>query len=156
GRHADVVGELAELVHAHPFRERLHGQLMTALYRCGRRAEAVATYHRTRGTLVAELGLEPSPELRRLHQAILTGSAELAVPAEAGHLGQQAPRAGPLIDCARFPDDVPGFVGRDAQLALLDSAVDRAAAVVAIDGMAGVGKTALALHWSHRARDRFP
>jgi hypothetical protein len=129
---------------------------MTALYRCGRRAEAMAAYQRARGTLIAELGLEPSPELRQLHQAILTDSAELAAPAEPAHLNQQAQRAGPLIDYARFPDDVTGFVGRDAQLALLDSAADRDATVVAIDGMAGVGKTALALRWSHRARDRFP
>jgi hypothetical protein len=136
----------------------LHGLLMTALYRCGRRAEAVAAFHRARDTLVAELGLEPGPELRRLHQAILTDSPELAAPiahVQQAYL-QQAPHPGSLADHGRFPDDVTGFVGRDAELAQLDSAADRDATLVAIDGMAGVGKTALALHWSHRARDRFP
>jgi DNA-binding SARP family transcriptional activator len=156
GRHAEVIDELAELVRAHPFQERLHGLLMTALYRCGRRAEAVVAYHRARDTLVAELGLEPGPELRRLHQVILTDGPDLAAPPETVHLGQQVARAGPSTDHARFPDDVPEFVGRDAELALLDAAVDRNATVVAIDGMAGVGKTALAVHWSHRARTRFP
>lgn len=156
GRHADVIDELADLVRAHPFQERLHGLLMTALYRCGRRAEAVVAYHRARDTLVAELGLEPGPELRRLHQAILTDGSELATPTETVHFGQQAARMGPSTDRARFPDDVPGFVGRDAQLAMLDAAVDRDATVLAIDGMAGVGKTALAVHWSHRVRTRFP
>jgi len=156
GRHADVIDELTELVQSHPLRERLHGLLMTALYRCGRRAEAVAVYRKARGTLVAELGLEPGPQLRRLHQAILTDSSELAAPAETAHLGQRTPRAGAPVDHAWFPDDVTGFVGREAELALLDSAVDRAVTVVAIDGMAGVGKTALALHWAHRRWDRFP
>ena len=156
GRHAEVIDELAELVRAYPFQERLHGLLMTALYRCGRRAEAVVAYHRARDTLVAELGLEPGPELRRLHQAILTDGAELATPAETVRLGQQVARVRPSTDDARFPDDVAGFVGRDAQLALLDAVADRGTTVIAIDGMAGVGKTALAVHWCHRARTRFP
>jgi DNA-binding SARP family transcriptional activator len=156
GWHAEVIDELAELVRAHPLQERLHGLLMTALYRCGRRAEAVVAYHRVRDTLVAELGLEPGPELRRLHQAILTDGSELPAPAETVHRGQQVARVEPSIDHARFPDDVPGFVGRDDELALLDAVVDRDAMVIAIDGMAGVGKTALAVRWSHRARARFP
>ncbi|MFG1708640.1 BTAD domain-containing putative transcriptional regulator [Nonomuraea sp. M3C6] len=155
GRHAEVVDELAELVQAHPFRERLHGLLMTALFRCGRRAEALAAYHRVRDTLVAEIGLEPSSELRRLHQAILTDGAEPAAPAETAHLRRLAPPTGALLDDARLPDEVTGFVGRQAELALLDLAVGRGATVVAIDGMAGVGKTALALHWAHLNRDMF-
>ena len=71
GLDAEVVGELRTLVAEHPLRERLCGQLMLALYRSGRQAEALETYHEARQTLVAELGLEPSPALRSLEQAIL-------------------------------------------------------------------------------------
>ena len=71
GREAEVTGELESLVHKHPFRERLRGQLMTALYRSGRQAEALATYREARGALVEGLGIEPSPWLRELERAIL-------------------------------------------------------------------------------------
>jgi DNA-binding SARP family transcriptional activator len=71
GRHAEAVEELQRLADEHPFREGLHAQLMLALYRCGRRAEALAAYQRGRRALVAELGLEPGRELRELHRAIL-------------------------------------------------------------------------------------
>ncbi|MFY9671580.1 MAG: AfsR/SARP family transcriptional regulator, partial [Trebonia sp.] len=71
GRHADVASELAALAAVHPLRERLHGQLMIALYRSGRQAEALEAYQAARRTLVEELGLEPGPALRRLESAIL-------------------------------------------------------------------------------------
>ncbi|MEU1278487.1 AfsR/SARP family transcriptional regulator [Streptomyces sp. NPDC005805] len=73
GRHEDVIGELIALTAEHPFRERLHGQLMLALQRSCRTAEALAAYRRIRLTLVEELGIEPGPELSGLEQAILTG-----------------------------------------------------------------------------------
>ena len=71
GRHADLVGELAAAVRAHPLRERLAGQLMLALYRSGRQADALAAYRDARTTLVEELGLEPGEELRELQRRIL-------------------------------------------------------------------------------------
>ena len=71
GRHADLVGELETLVERHPLRERLHAQLMLALYRCGRQADALAAYHNARRVLVEQLALEPSAPLRELDQAIL-------------------------------------------------------------------------------------
>ena len=77
GRHADVVSELAALAAAHPLRERLHGQLMIALYRSGRQAEALEAYQAARRTLVEELGLEPGPALQRLESAILRQDASL-------------------------------------------------------------------------------
>ena len=71
GRHAELVAELEALVAEHPLRERLRAQLMLALYRCGRQADALAVYQATRRALVEELGIEPSPPLRELEQAIL-------------------------------------------------------------------------------------
>ena len=81
GRHAYVVEELAPLVAAHPTRERLAGQLMTALYRSERRADALDTYRATAGALVADFGVQPGPQLRRLHQRILSADPSLDRPA---------------------------------------------------------------------------
>ena len=80
GRHTELVGELEALVHDHPFRERLWGYLMLALYRCGRQVDALATYQRARELLVEELGLEPGGELRRIEEAILNHDASVAAP----------------------------------------------------------------------------
>lgn len=80
GRHTELVGELQALVVEHPFRERLWGHLMVALYRCGRQADALATYQRARGLLVEELGLEPGGELRRIEESILRHDDSLAAP----------------------------------------------------------------------------
>ena len=82
GRHAAVVGELEQLVTLHPLRERLRGQLMLALYRCGRQAEALEVYRAARLALADELGLDPSPELQELERRVLRQDPELAAPAE--------------------------------------------------------------------------
>ena len=82
-RHADVVGELEALVATHPLRERLHGQLMVALYRCGRQAEALEAYQAARRTLVDDLGLEPGPALQRVQRAILRQDPSLELPGRA-------------------------------------------------------------------------
>src|SRR5215203_5493463 len=71
GRHAQLTGELAQLVAAHPLRERLHGQLMLSLYRAGRQADALQAYRDARDALVERLGIEPGHELRELERAIL-------------------------------------------------------------------------------------
>ena len=99
GRHADVASELAALAAVHPLRERLHGQLMIALYRSGRQAEALEAYQAARRTLVEELGLEPGPALRRLESAILRQDASLDLPDQAAVapgtvrvLGKRQPR----------------------------------------------------------------
>jgi DNA-binding SARP family transcriptional activator len=78
GRHADLVGELEALVRRQPLRERLRGQLMVALYRCGRQADALAAYQQARRTLLDGLGVEPGPALRELQAAILRQDPELA------------------------------------------------------------------------------
>jgi DNA-binding SARP family transcriptional activator len=83
GRHARVIPELENLIAAHPFRERLRGQLMLALYRDGRQAEALDVYRRTREEFVAELGIEPAPMLQKLQQAILRQDPSLDEPVAA-------------------------------------------------------------------------
>jgi DNA-binding SARP family transcriptional activator/Tfp pilus assembly protein PilF len=161
GRHAEVVDDLPGLVDEQPLRERLHTHLMVALYRCGRRSDALAAYQRARAVFVAELGLEPSTELRELQRAILADSAALAAPARAdGRASAAAARTWPVP--AQLPADVAGFHGRTGHLGKLDTLL-RAAhdpapalAFAAITGPAGVGKTALAVHWAHRVAAHFP
>jgi DNA-binding SARP family transcriptional activator/tetratricopeptide (TPR) repeat protein len=165
--HRDLLGELAALVGEHPLRERLVGQLMRALYRCGRSGEALQAYRRIRELIADELGIDPSAELRQLELAILRGDPALdpvprtdaAVAFPAGYTASTEP-AGAVP--AQLPPAVPGFAGRARELARLDQllasrAPDRVAvAITSIDGTAGVGKTTLAVYWAHRVADRFP
>jgi DNA-binding SARP family transcriptional activator len=95
GRHAQVVGELEALVREHPMRERIRGQLMLALYRCGRQAEALEAHRDGRRHMSDELGLEPAPELRELEAKILAHSPELAAPAAPRRRGSPAPAERP-------------------------------------------------------------
>jgi DNA-binding SARP family transcriptional activator/tetratricopeptide (TPR) repeat protein len=158
GAHDRLVAELAVLVDEHPLRERLVGQLITALYRCGRQTEALDAYRSLADRLSDELGIDPGAELRRLHQAVLHKDPSLGLAIGA------APAAGdgmPSLTPSQLPSDVYGFTGRRTDLARLDQlrsdGVTRPVAVIsAIAGTAGVGKTALAVHWSHRVRDEFP
>ncbi|ANS64450.1 extracellular solute-binding protein [Streptomyces lincolnensis] len=87
GRHAAVVGELEQLVAAHPLREQLCAQLMLALYRCGRQAEALAYYRRLRDRLADELGLDPDESVQRVHQAVLAHDPTVAAPHRTGAPG---------------------------------------------------------------------
>jgi len=157
GRHAEVISELHRLASAHPLRERLHGLLMLALYRDGRQAEALAAYTRSRQILVAELGTEPGAGLREVHRQILNGDPALDPPAEApGAADSPAPSVP-----RQLPAAVSGFTGRATELAaltrMLNDATESPGTVVisAIGGTAGVGKTALALHWAHQVAPRF-
>jgi len=147
GRAAEIVPELAELAARQPLRERLQAHLMVALYRAGRRPEALAVYRRSRAASVEELGLEPGRELQRIEQAILAGELE------------QAPVAtGAVAAPAELPADVPDFVGRADHVALTCeslTAPGESVAVVTVSGKAGVGKTTLAVHVAHRLRERF-
>jgi DNA-binding SARP family transcriptional activator/tetratricopeptide (TPR) repeat protein len=158
-RHAEVTTEVQGLAEAHPLRERLHGLLMRALYQDGRQAEALAAYARARQLLVDELGTEPGAGLRELHRKILDGDPALDPPLHGpgapGFLAPPVPR--------QLPTAVPGFAGRAAELAALIRILDEVSVespgtvvISAIGGTAGVGKTALALHWAHQIAARFP
>jgi DNA-binding SARP family transcriptional activator len=173
GRHGELVPELRRLAGGEPLREGLHGQLMLALYRCGRQAEALEVFRSIDGRLRGELGIAAGPELQDLHQRILatdpslTVGPELAVAARPGHTGAlsaAAPVPGPGLVLAQLPPDTVDFTGREEQVKLLCDLVGapqdpgrRGAVVIsAVAGMAGIGKTALAVHVAHRLRDRFP
>ena len=154
GRHGEVITDLQRLVEEHPLRERLRVHLMLALYRSGRRAEALEAYRLAREAMRARLSLEPGPQLRRLHQAVLTDDPELTL------AGRPDPQTEGRPVPAQLPPGVADFTGREPQLRQLDellSKVDTGALVIAaVAGTAGVGKTALAVHWAHRVRERFP
>ncbi|MGW0085379.1 AfsR/SARP family transcriptional regulator [Streptomyces sp. NPDC003393] len=164
GRHNEVIAELRALVEENPLRERLCQLLMLALYRSGRQAEALACYRRARRVLVAELGIEPSTPLRELHEGILAADASLN-PSMVGR--QQDPPAHTLVPRfpttpvrpAQLPADLPTFTGRISELgqtrALLP-AHGQPPPTVLIGGMAGIGKTTLAVHWAHEIADQFP
>ena len=170
GRHESLVSELAGQATAHPADERLTGQLMLALYRSGRKAAALRRFEQARQQLADELGADPGPELQALHQRILRGDPSLAAPSSAGS-SPAIPGTVPVTagSTARpvmpreLPPGVPHFTGRSAELATLTALLDRpeeqapgAILISAIGGTAGVGKTALAVHWAHQVADRFP
>ncbi|MEV6522480.1 tetratricopeptide repeat protein [Longispora sp. NPDC051575] len=149
GRHHEAVGELARLHAEHPLRERFLSLLLLALYRDGRRSEALRRYEDARRHLADELGLDPTPELAALHGRILRDDPDLnpaPPPVE-----RRVPRL--------LPYDVPDFTGRVAEVAYLMTLAEGAARTVvisAIDGMPGIGKTATAVHIAHALADRFP
>ncbi len=159
--HEQAVPELEQMVADHPLDERLHAQLMLALYRSGRPAEALAVYHRIRRTLAEKLGIDPGQDLRDLETAISRRDLSLEAPAPAVAL------ASPAVPVpAQLPPAVSAFSGRRAELARLDAIVppdaragttSAASMVIAVlSGTAGVGKTALAVYWAHRVARRFP
>ncbi|MGI5455844.1 AfsR/SARP family transcriptional regulator [Streptomyces sp. CA-249302] len=161
GRHEAVLPELAALRDAHPLRENVCELLLLALYRAGRQAEALEEYTRTRRTLVEELGIEPGPSLRALHTRILAGVDEEPPAGGPADPAEVAPAPALTLRPSQLPADLPVFSGRRSELdratALLPEDGPPATVTIAlIDGMAGTGKTTLAVHWAHRAADRFP
>ncbi len=152
GRHASLVGELRALVAEHPFDEGLLGQLIRALYGSGQRAEALAVYLQFQRRVSAELGIDPGPVLRELHELLLRDDPVLR---------GAAPRSAPTVVVpAQLPPATTAFTGRDDEVAWLYRLLlgrDRMAITVAvITGAAGVGKSALAVTWGHQVSAEFP
>ncbi|QKW18853.1 AfsR/SARP family transcriptional regulator [Kitasatospora sp. NA04385] len=131
GQGAELVGELEELVAAHPLRERLHGQLMRALAAAGRPAAALERYEETRRTLAERLGVDPSPELSALHLALLRGEFTAE------------PRSGPAPRRSNLPLALTSFVGRERECATVRELLG-ATRLVTLTGPGGAGKTRLA------------
>ncbi|GIH01355.1 AfsR/SARP family transcriptional regulator [Plantactinospora mayteni] len=155
--HTGVVTELTAHVTTHPLRERPVAQLMLALYRAGRRADALTRYQDTRRILADELGTDPGPDLQALHRQVLAADPALATPAPDRPAAHLAPaRSAPVP--RQLPARPALFSGRERELARLTEALDLPGAVVisAIAGTGGVGKTWLALRWAHDNLDRFP
>jgi DNA-binding SARP family transcriptional activator len=145
GEHPLVVAEVEQLVAAHPSRERLVELLMLALYRCGRHSDALEVYTRNRRRLDADLGLEPSPQLRRLEEAILRQDPSLnARPGKPITQGQAVPSS---LPAQLRPRPAMPFVGRNAELGRLASLPDRARTdgrqIALVGGEPGSGKTRL-------------
>ncbi|HEV2639188.1 MAG TPA: tetratricopeptide repeat protein [Actinocrinis sp.] len=185
GRHREVIGELRALTAEQPRHEAFHAHLMLALYRADRQAEALDVFQSLRRASVDGPGTEPSAQVQDLHGRILAADPALAAPDGAavppaapsrpgaagipgatgsagrpGRAGESAENGSPY----QLPSDVRGFIGRTREL---DELLDLAAAapegteagmvlISAIDGMGGIGKTALAVAAAHRLRGRFP
>jgi DNA-binding SARP family transcriptional activator len=127
GEHAGLVPDLERMMADAPLDEHVHGQLMVALYRSGRQADALAVYHRLRGSLDEQLGIAPSPMLRDLETAILRQDPALAAPVRAMAPAVPARVERSLPVPAQLPSAVAGFTGRAAELARLDAVLARAA-----------------------------
>ena len=143
GRHRELVPELEALVSEHPVRERLHGQLMLALYRSGRQTAALAVFRRLRKALDEELGLEPDPDLKELEQAMLRQDTALRVePAE-------------LRVRRHLPGAQTQLVGRRRELDEIGALLRGGTRLVTLTGPGGTGKTRLALQAAHALADAF-
>jgi len=164
GEHRELVPELRGLVTEHPLRERLWEYLMIALSSAGLQADALAAYTACRAVFVRELGLEPGPQLRDLQAAILAN--DTPGPGKPGGAAADKPRRAvtgrrELVVPRELPAAVPHFAGRAGELAVLTGLADQTNAgagmvvISAIGGTAGVGKTALAVHWAHQVAGRF-
>jgi DNA-binding SARP family transcriptional activator len=143
GNAAGQVGELRRLVAENPYRERLAEQLMLALHGSGRTSEALGVYAATRHRLATDFGVEPGDRLRDLHRRLLGGGPPTSTPVP-----------------AQLPHTLETFAGRRAELAALDADLadwtGESVRIRVLSGEAGVGKTALAVHWAHRVRRQFP
>jgi predicted ATPase/DNA-binding SARP family transcriptional activator len=152
GRHHDVITELVGLVDEFPYRERLWGQLMIGLYRCGRQTDALAAFARARAALSEEHGLDPGPDLRALEQDVLNQDPRLDwVPAPA--VVASAKAAEPVVT-TNLPAPITSFIGRGEQLAQLARQVG-ADRLVTLTGAGGSGKTRLAIECARALQGSF-
>jgi DNA-binding SARP family transcriptional activator len=148
GQHAEVVPDLTRLCHEHSLREQFWEQLMLALYRCGRQAEALRAYQTVSRELADELGIDPGARLQRLHQSILTADTQLT----------GDPAASVWRPQCQLPPSLRDFVGRHAVIEGLRAqfSSEDTVPIVLVCGPSGVGKTALAVRVAHQLRPTFP
>ncbi|MFB4262147.1 BTAD domain-containing putative transcriptional regulator [Nonomuraea sp. GTA35] len=149
GQHGEMLADLEAMTRRDPLNERLRAQLMLALYRSGRRADALTVYQSARMTLAAEVGIDPGPDLVRMHQRILADDPALTPP--------------PAVAARRAPAELPigsaAFTGRTTEISRLRTMLTTgsgATAISTITGAAGVGKSALAVHVAHQVAGHFP
>ncbi|MBV2153028.1 AfsR/SARP family transcriptional regulator [Kitasatospora sp. SUK 42] len=163
GEGPELIGELRDLIAANPLRERLYGHLMLALYRSGRRADALDVFRSVQRLLREDLGVDPGPALIGLHEAVLRDSPDLliapAAPRTAPKAAGPPPHRPPTIP-RLLPNDLPDFVGRTAELeAVVAAAAEAESAggrIVAVDGIGGCGKTSFAIRAAHAIAGAFP
>ena len=168
GQSRKVLAPLREVAALHPLDEPLQARLMLALAAAGYQAEALSTFRGISARLSEELGIEPGPELRAAHQRVLRQQAGAPTAASAAVAtppteAQAAPPSGtsPVILPAQLPPDLPMFTGRRAELARLNALLDPERArstmpICTIDGIAGIGKTSVAVHWAHQLAEQYP
>lgn len=149
GRHADLVGELRHLLAQYPLDETFIAHQMAALYGSGRPGDALSLYRETRTRLIEEQGTEPGPLLSELHQRILRRDPQLAVSSADRRLGRVSPPD-------TLPPEAVGFVGRSEELGMLTGEHGDTPGVNVIEGMPGVGKTALAVHAARLVSGQYP
>ena len=161
GRHAELVGELTAMTTEHRLRERFWHQLMLALYRSHRQSDALESYSRLRALLIDEMGLEPSVEVRYLHQRILADDPTLHETDAFQHDNSVSTLPGSWLTLCQLPPDISDFVGRtdlidEVAARLAAGPDDTAVPVVALTGAPGTGKSTLAVRVAHRLRPQFP
>jgi DNA-binding SARP family transcriptional activator/DNA-binding XRE family transcriptional regulator len=172
GEHEQVVGHLRAVAQQDPLDERVHARLMIALLALGQQAAGLRVYEDLRRRLDEELGVRPGPELAGAHMRVLrqelgpAARQPAAPPSMPGEAAQPSAGEDPQFSDLPVPRQLPPagqyFVGRTAELGLLDDMLARAgqapqtALIAAIGGSAGVGKTALAVTWAHRVAGQFP
>ena len=174
GRARDVVPELSRLCATHHYREWAHALLMTALYRSGRRVDALRTFTAVRNRLIEDIGVEPGPRLAELQASILADDPALTDNVLEG--SRPGPNLGVTSEPSVMPRQLPGavrhFTGRAGELRALTALIEGGgiegggieggdktpgtAVITALSGMGGVGKTALAVHWAHQVGPAFP
>lgn len=156
GEHRQMLTGLREAVAADPQHEHAWVQLITALYRSGARAEALAAFGRLRMTLISAYGIDPGPELQDLHRRVLADDPDLRLHPAPAALVQPEPLPMPTAGC-QLPRAMADLTGRAAELARLQSGLSgKGLSITVVTGMLGVGKTALAVYAAHAAKAKFP